>query len=475
MALSSPSLVFTVQRCQPELVAPAKPTPREVKPLSDIDDQQGLRFQIPFILFYGNEPSMAGKDPAKVIREALAQTLVFYYPFAGRIREGPGRKLVVDCTGEGVMFIEADADATLDQLGDTLQPPFPCFEQLLYDVPGSEGVIDCPLMLFQVTRFKCGGFALAVRLNHTMSDGAGIALFMNTLAEMAQGATEPSVPPVWRRELLQARDPPHITCNHREYEQIPNNMEGIIPSYENKMVLRSFFFGASDIAALRRLVPHYHRKCTSFDLITACFWRCRTKALEIDADEDVRMMVIVNARARFNPPLPAGYYGNAFAYPAAVTTAGKLCENPFGYAVELINKLKGEVTEEYMHSVADLMVTNGRCLFTTVRSFIVSDLRHFGFKQIDFGWGRALYGGVAKGGAGPFPAVFYLMAHKNAKGEEGILLPIWLPAKAMDKFANELDHMLIGNQNQPTDPHPIFYASTLENIKWTPKKLIGTQ
>lgn len=150
MALSSPSLVFTVQRCQPELVAPAKPTPREVKPLSDIDDQQGLRFQIPFILFYGNEPSMAGKDPAKVIREALAQTLVFYYPFAGRIREGPGRKLVVDCTGEGLMFIEADADATLDQLGDTLQPPFPCFEQLLYDVPGSEGVIDCPLMLFQV-------------------------------------------------------------------------------------------------------------------------------------------------------------------------------------------------------------------------------------------------------------------------------------------------------------------------------------
>ena len=93
---------------------------------------------------------MQGRDPVKVIREALAQTLVFYYPFAGRLREGPGRKLVVECTGEGMMFIEADADVTLEQFGDALQPPFPCWEELLFDVPGSGGVLNCPLLLIQV-------------------------------------------------------------------------------------------------------------------------------------------------------------------------------------------------------------------------------------------------------------------------------------------------------------------------------------
>lgn len=155
MANGSP-LVFTVRRHPPKLVTPAKPTPCESKQLSDIDDQEGLRFQIPVIQFYRYDPKMRGRDPAKVIREALSQALVYYYPFAGRLREGDNRKLIVECNGEGVIFIEADADLTLDQFGDALQPPFPCLEELLYDVPGSSGVLNCPLLLIQVTPSKSG-------------------------------------------------------------------------------------------------------------------------------------------------------------------------------------------------------------------------------------------------------------------------------------------------------------------------------
>ncbi|KAJ0872663.1 putative benzyl alcohol O-benzoyltransferase [Helianthus annuus] len=44
-------LTFTVRRHPPELIVPAKPTPRELKPLSDIDDQECLRFHIPFFSF----------------------------------------------------------------------------------------------------------------------------------------------------------------------------------------------------------------------------------------------------------------------------------------------------------------------------------------------------------------------------------------------------------------------------------------
>ena len=144
------SLVFTVKRREPELITPSKPTPHEIKLLSDIDDQDSLRWQVPGIQFYNYDPNMEEKDPVDVIRKALAKPLVFYYPFAGRLREGLGRKLMVDCNGEGALFIEADADVTLKQFGDALHPPFPCIDELLYDVPGSSDVINTPLLLIQV-------------------------------------------------------------------------------------------------------------------------------------------------------------------------------------------------------------------------------------------------------------------------------------------------------------------------------------
>ncbi|KAL4317468.1 hypothetical protein AHAS_Ahas15G0388100 [Arachis hypogaea] len=83
-------MVFKVRRNPAELVAPAGPTPHELKLLSDIDDQQGLRYQIPLVQFFAYNPSMAGKDPVHVIREALSKELVFYYPLAGRLREEEG-------------------------------------------------------------------------------------------------------------------------------------------------------------------------------------------------------------------------------------------------------------------------------------------------------------------------------------------------------------------------------------------------
>ncbi|GMQ03788.1 hypothetical protein CsSME_00049448 [Camellia sinensis var. sinensis] len=150
MASSTLPLAFIVRRQDPKPVVPSKPTPHELKQLSDIDDQEGLRFQLPVIMFYKNNPSMEGKDPASVIREALAKALVFYYPFAGRLVEGPNRKLSVDCTAEGVLFIEADANVEIDWLGDAVRPGCPYLEELLYDVPGSDGIVGCPLLLIQV-------------------------------------------------------------------------------------------------------------------------------------------------------------------------------------------------------------------------------------------------------------------------------------------------------------------------------------
>ncbi|CAL5421746.1 unnamed protein product [Camellia sinensis] len=154
MALPIPSpLVFTVTTQKTELVTPAKPTPHEIKELSDMDDQKVLRCHLPAIMFYRNSPSMGGKrDPVKVIREALAQTLVFYYPLAGHLKEeGPGGKLIVECAGQGEWFVEADADIRFQDFveAEALFPPYRFLNQILYDVPGSSEILNAPLLLIQ--------------------------------------------------------------------------------------------------------------------------------------------------------------------------------------------------------------------------------------------------------------------------------------------------------------------------------------
>lgn len=461
MAEKPSSLVFTVRRQKPEMITPAKPTPHETKLLSDIDDQEGLRFHIPVIQFYRNNPSMHDKDPASVIRRALGETLVHYYPFAGRLREGPGRKLMVECTGEGILFIEADADVTLGEFGDDLQPPFPGLEELLYDVPGSSAVLGTPLLLIQVTRLKCGGFIFALRLNHTMSDAPGLVHFMTAVAEMARGANSPSVQPVWERHLLSSRNPPRITHTHHEYDVVEDTKGTIIPL--DHMTHRSFFFGPTEMAAIRRLLPPHLRRSSTFEILTACLWRCRTIALQPDPEEEMRVICIVNSRAKFNPPLPTGFYGNGFAFPVAISQAKKIYENPLGYTLQLVKQAKGMVTEEYMRSLADLLVSKGRLHFTVVRSYLVSDVTRAGFGSIDFGWGEPAYGGPAKGGVGAVPGVasFYI-PFKNKKGEEGIVVPVCLPAPAMERFVKLMNEILEGESVDSSEENKsVFIVSAM--------------
>ncbi|XP_047950987.1 benzyl alcohol O-benzoyltransferase-like [Salvia hispanica] len=443
---STKSLTFKVSRKNPELIAPAKATPHEFKLLSDIDDQDGLRFQIPVIQFYRSQEGKGIMDPVKAIRDAVAKALVSYYPFAGRLRERAARKLVVECTGEGVMFIEADADVTLKQFGEALHPPFPCLKELLYDVPGSTQLLNCPLLLIQVTRLKCGGFIFAIRLNHTMSDAFGLVQFMSAVGVLACGAEAPSIPPVWERHLLTARDPPTVTHMHREYDDVIPDAKKGAPTPPQDMAHRSFFFGPAELSALRSLLPpHTRRNSSTFELLAASLWRCRTIAISPDPKDEVRFMCIVNTRRRFSQPLPAGYYGNAFAFSVAIATAGDLSTRPLDFVVGLVKKAKDEVTEEYMRSLADVMVIRNRPHFSVARTYLVSDVRHAGFRKVDFGWGKPVYGGPAEGGVDEIPGVvnFYI-PFMNNKGEDGVLVPMCLAANAMEVFVKELEGMLQG-------------------------------
>ncbi|XP_004301775.1 PREDICTED: methanol O-anthraniloyltransferase-like [Fragaria vesca subsp. vesca] len=438
------SLTFQIKRQLPELLTPAKPTPQEKKLLSEIDIQEGLRFQTPFILSYKNDnPSMKQKDPVEVIRDALRRALVYYYPFAGRVRKGSNGKLLVDCNGEGIVFIEADADVTLEQLGDSLQPPCSFLEDFLFDVPGSDDILGTPLLLLQVTRLRCGGFIFALRINHTMSDAVSLSQFLNAVGEMAQGADEPTVQPVWERGLLDARDPPQVTCTHHEYGKETESHRGsVVATMEQPdLVQRCVYFGPKELMATRaHLSPSLSSTCSTFELITACMWKCRTLSLELDPKEVVRISLVVNARGKKNNlTVPVGFYGNAIGFPGVVTTAEILCKQPLGYAVELVKEAKGKMNKEYIQSCADLMAIRGWPPLTLAgNNFILSDNTRTGVGEVDFGWGRPVVAGPAKS----VNLISFYVRDNNQKEKYGILVPICLPFSCVDRFEQELRSLL---------------------------------
>ncbi|XP_074265020.1 benzyl alcohol O-benzoyltransferase-like [Silene latifolia] len=435
-------LALKVTRGKSDIVCPAEPTPREQKMLSDLDDQGGFRLHMAGIIFYKAHPSMDMKDPVKVFKDALAKALVFYYPFAGRLVEGTNRKLLVDCTGEGVPFIEAEANASLDDFGSDHSFPL---EDLLYDIPGNHEMIGTPLLIFQVTRLKCGGFIVSLRINHAIIDGTGILQFMNAVGEMGRGFTTPSILPVWERERLTARDPPRITFDHPEYDQ-PDTTNNHHANSHTGLVQQCLLFGATHLAALRSNVPPHIKQYSTFDLLSgSCWnfdslWRCRTKALELKPDDEVRLLFAVNARNKFDPPLGKGYYGNACALPVVCAKVNDICENDIGYVLELIRKTKGKINEEYMRSSMDLLVTKDRPHYYRNQTYALSDLRHLGFTDFDFGWGKPVYAGPASNEAIPDASLF--ISYKNKDGESMIMVNISLPPKSMKVFLKELEEML---------------------------------
>ncbi|KAF0923190.1 hypothetical protein E2562_003401 [Oryza meyeriana var. granulata] len=422
---------FAVHRREPELVGPAAPTPRETKRLSDLDDHETLRVQVPFVFFY----RAGGLDAASVIRRALGEALVPYYPLAGRVREVEERKLVVDCTGEGVLLVEAYADVRLVEIEDAggcLRAPFPSMDQLLFDVEGSGGVLHCPLLLVQVTRLLCGGFVFALRLNHTMCDATGIAQFLLAVGELARGLPAPTIAPAWCRELLEARNPPKPLFPHREFEAVPP------PPPPADLVTRTFTFTAADVASIRKSLPPRPRDtATAFEVLTAFLWRARTAALELPEGEIARLVIIANLRGVAELNLPAGYYGNACVAPTALATAEALQRGSLGDAMELVREAKAAVTAEYARSSADMLVLRGRPLLTLANLFVVSDHRHTGFHRLDLGWGEPVYGG----GADVVFGLAFLVAVNNGGGDGAVAAIVALPRPAMRRFASEMERL----------------------------------
>lgn len=145
-------MAITVRRST--MVRPARETPRQRLWNSNLD-LVVPRFHTPSVYFYrrGGGGEVEGFFDGERMRRALAEALVPFYPMAGRLARDEDGRVEIDCNGEGVLFVEAEApDAAVDDYGDFA--PTMELKRLIPAVDYTDDISAFPLLVLQVSSVR---------------------------------------------------------------------------------------------------------------------------------------------------------------------------------------------------------------------------------------------------------------------------------------------------------------------------------
>ncbi|PPD66259.1 hypothetical protein GOBAR_DD36863 [Gossypium barbadense] len=207
------------------------------------------------------------------VKEGLSKVLVPFYPIAGRLGYDENGRLKIICKDEGVLFVEAETSSVLEDLignGD-----FTHNSHLVPKVDYSGGISSYPLLVVQVTKFKCGGVCLGVGFQHALGDGTLAIHFINSWVDTARGVS-PAIAPFIDRTLLRARVPPTPKFHHLEYEPSPP-----LKAAESDLkpsTVSTFKLTVDQLNALKAKAAANSSgtKYSSYNILAAHIWRCYT-------------------------------------------------------------------------------------------------------------------------------------------------------------------------------------------------------
>ncbi|KAL2939611.1 Spermidine hydroxycinnamoyl transferase [Bienertia sinuspersici] len=341
------------------MVTPVEPTFKGVFRLSEWD-QIGVITHVPTIYFYkASQEWLTSSDTIiNTLRESLGRVLVHFYPLAGRVRWiGQGR-LELLCNSTGAELIEAESSSDLSDFGDFASKTH-LFENLIPNVDYNMPIEELPLMLGQLTKFKCGGICLGVNISHVVADGQSALHFMSEWARLARGKPLQEAP-YFDPEFFRAYRT-LSTCNiHTEISAPP-----LLIGQENNLEERSkptavtiLPLSKDHVESLKRTAKEecnsdIMHPYTRYEVVTAHIWRSVCKAREHHLQQPTCLGFTVDVRNRLHPPLPPKYFGNGIVDVVASSRSGEITTSPLSYACARIREAIEKVDNEYIWSNID--------------------------------------------------------------------------------------------------------------------------
>ncbi|KAL5983842.1 hypothetical protein ACLOJK_017938 [Asimina triloba] len=424
------------------LISPRNPTPTETFFLSNID--QTVAFHVETVFFFDGIPvgKTSEMDIVERVKAAVSvDLLVPYYFMAGRLKlNGEGNRLELVCNNAGVQFCSATSRLRLKELGN-LSHPNPSFCHLVLKMDKSNNIMEVPLLTIQVTKFKCGGFSIGFVANHGVLDGRSAAEMFQNLASICRGEGLKTQVLNNDRTCIRARVPPQIKYPHEEYTKLPEMTTSFTcpsnlsppPSLlglPHNQSYQLFHFTAQMITALKNKATV---KCSSFEALVAHLWQSRSRAVFQDLSATSSVLFAVDIRNKMSPPLPHGFVGNAVVTACASARMVDLKEQPLRFCVQRVKESIENLSDEYVRSVVDWLEVHRGVPCTSNGNFYVSAWWKLPFHELDFGYGRPIYGGpVVKADTDEF----VLLLSDGARGGKGEGVNVWisLDQEKMKKF-----------------------------------------
>ncbi|WCJ40350.1 HXXXD-type acyl-transferase family protein [Euphorbia peplus] len=384
------------------LVAPACPTPQVGLWNSNVD-LVVPRFHTPSVYFYRPTGATNFFDP-DVLKMALSKALVPFYPMAGRLRRDDDGRIEINCNAEGVLLVFAHTTSLIDDFGDfapTLE-----LKQLIPAVDYSGGISTFPLLVLQITHFKCGGVSLGVGMQHHAADGFSGLHFVNTWSDMARGL-DLTLPPFIDRTLLRARDPPQPVFHHIEYQPAPALKASAETTKPDSTTVSIFKLSREQLNILKSKAKADGNTTSysSYEMLAGHVWRSTCRARGLDDDQETKLYIATDGRSRLQPPLPPGYFGNVIFTATPLALGGDLISKPTWYAAGRIHDALVRMDNDYLRSALDYLelqpdlsaLVRGAHTFKCPNLGITSWVR-LPIHDADFGWGRPIFmgpGGIA--------------------------------------------------------------------------------
>ncbi|MCD7454080.1 hypothetical protein HAX54_023441 [Datura stramonium] len=379
-----------VSICDKSIIKPSSLTPSTLRyhKLSLLD-QAITNMYIPLTFFYpkkqrddtiismnSNNDNSELSHIAHLLKRSLSQTLISYYPYAGRSRDNA----TVDCNDMGAEFLSVRINCPMSEILKHPHPnpnPNPYYKAesvvLPKGLPWKNNLCEGGnLLVAQVSQFDCGGIAISACLSHKIGDGCSVLNFFMDWARATRDDRHVT--------NLVPYSPPRFVGDSIFTSPLYNDILPIdAPQHGSNVdecIQKRFIFLNTKLDALRAKVIAESglQNPTRAEIVSSLLFKCATRAASKLSSvwRPSKLIHFLNIRPMIKPRLPRSAMGNLLSV----------------FAIDATSK---EETE------------------------LPSNLCKMPYYSVDFGWGKPERSGVPNG---PVEKMFFLNDYQTGQGVE---------------------------------------------------------